>query len=340
MVVWSILGKTLTITSFVTVMMVLVEYANVLSVDRLRSALCGSRWAQYVVAAALGATPGCLGAFVVVALFIHRSVRLGAVVACMIATSGDEAFVMLAAFPRTALLLTLALFLIGVLAGILTDVFSDSASPDRGCADMVVHDSAPSCRCFDPATILFELRQPSAARGTLVVGTVLFLLAVLSGTVGPAEWNWIRVTFLGVGLFSLFVVATVPEHFIAEHLWRHIVVQHAPRIFLWTFASMTLIAVLDASINAEAFLRNNPWLALVGAAGLGLVPESGPHLLVVMLYAAGSVPVSALIASSIVQDGHGMLPLLAHSWRDFIKVKAINLVAGILVGGALMMAGW
>ena len=340
MAVWSILGKTLTITWFVTVMMVLVEYANVLSVDRLRSTLCGSRWAQYVVAAALGATPGCLGAFVVVALFIHRSVRLGAVVACMIATSGDEAFVMLAAFPRTALLLTLALVLIGVLAGILTDVFSDSASLDRGCADMVIHDSAPSCRCFDPATILVELRQPSAARGTLAVGTLLFILAVLSGTVGPAEWNWIRVTFLGVGIFSLFVVATVPEHFIAEHLWRHIVVQHAPRIFLWTFASMTLIAVLDASINAEAFLRNNPWLALVGAAGLGLVPESGPHLVVVMLYAAGSVPVSALIASSIVQDGHGMLPLLAHSWRDFIKVKAINLVAGMLVGGALMMAGW
>ena len=340
MVVWSILGKTLTITWFVTVMMVLVEYANVLSVDRLRSALCGSRWAQYVVAAALGATPGCLGAFVVVALFIHRSVRLGAVVACMIATSGDEAFVMLAAFPRTAVLLTLALFLIGILAGILTDVFSDSALPDRGCADMVVHDSAPSCRCFDSATILFELRQPSAARGTLVVGSLLFVLAVLSGTVGPADWNWIRATFLGVGLFSLFVVGTVPEHFIAEHLWRHIVVQHAPRIFLWTLASMTLVAVLDSSINAEAFLRHNPWLALVGAAVLGLVPESGPHLLVVMLYAAGNVPVSALIASSIVQDGHGMLPLLAHSWRDFIKVKAINLVAGILVGGAFMMAGW
>jgi len=338
-VVWSIVGKTLTITWFVTVMMVLVEYANVLSVDRLRSALSGSRWSQYVVAAALGATPGCLGAFVVVALFIHRSVRLGAVVACMIATSGDEAFVMLAMFPRTALLLTLALVLIGVVAGIFTDVFSNSAAPDRGCADMVVHESAPSCRCFDTATILVELRRPSAARGTLVVGSLLFVLAVLSGTVGPAEWNWIRVTFLLVGLVSLFVVATVPEHFIAEHLWGHIVLEHAPRIFLWTLASMTLIAVLDASINAETFLKTNPWLALVGAAGLGLVPESGPHLLVVMLYAAGTVPLSSLIASSIVQDGHGMLPLLAHSWRDFIKVKAINLVAGILVGGVLMMAG-
>jgi len=50
MAVWSVFGKTLTITWFVTVMMVLVEYVNVLSVDRLRSALSGSRWIQYVVA--------------------------------------------------------------------------------------------------------------------------------------------------------------------------------------------------------------------------------------------------------------------------------------------------
>ena len=68
---------------------------------------------------------------------------------------------------------------------------------------------------------------------------------------------------------------------------------------------------------------------LVGAAALGLIPESGPQLIVVMLFAAGSVPLSILLANSIVQDGHGMLPLLAHSWRDFLKVKAINLVAGL-----------
>ena len=35
-----------------------------------------------------------------------------------------------------------------------------------------------------------------------------------------------------------------------------------------------------------------------------------------------------------------MLPLLAQSWRDFLKVKLINLVAGLLVSGALLMAGW
>jgi hypothetical protein len=41
----------------------------------------------------------------------------------------------------------------------------------------------------------------------------------------------------------------------------------------------------------------------------------------------------------VVQDGHGMLPLLAESRREFMKVKLINLAAGLLLGGALLAAG-
>ncbi len=340
MIFWHILAQALTITWFVAMMMVLVEYVNVLSVDRLRGVLCGSHWLQYVVAALLGATPGCLGACVVVSLYIHRSVRLGALVACMIATSGDEAFVMLAIFPRKALLLTLGLAAVGIVAGMLTDLVAGSAASEQGCDDMVMHHDAASCKCFDPVSIIQELRHPSAARGTLVIGIALFVLALLSGTVGPSGWSWIRMTLLVVGFFALFVVATVPEHFIEEHLWRHIVLRHAPRIFLWTFAAMALIALLNTAVEGEALLRENPWLTLAAAAALGLIPESGPHMLVVMLYKDGSIPISILATSSIVQDGHGMLPLLAHSWRTFIKVKAINLAAGLIAGGILLLAGW
>jgi hypothetical protein len=32
--------------------------------------------------------------------------------------------------------------------------------------------------------------------------------------------------------------------------------------------------------------------------------------------------------------------MLAHSRRDFVVIKAINLVVGLLVGGAMMVAGW
>jgi hypothetical protein len=339
MALWQILGKTLTITWFVAVMMILVEYGNVLSVDRLRRALSGSRWTQYLVAALLGAIPGCLGAFAIVALYIHRSVRVGAVVACMIATSGDEAFVMLAMFPRTALLLTLVLFVIGIVAGILTDAVASSTLLQGSCDDMVVHEEAVSCRCIDSSMILSQLRRPSAARGTMTVAVALFMLAMLSGLVGPPGWSWVRVTFLVLSSLALFVVLTAPEHFIGEHLWRHVMVRHVPRIFLWTLGSMAVVGLLHSSIEGAALLGDNMWLMLVGAAVLGLIPESGPQLIVVMLFAAESVPFSILLVNSVVQDGHGMLPLLAHSWRDFLKVKAINLVAGLLAGAALLLAG-
>ena len=334
---WPILGDTLTITYFVAVMMILVEYANVLSVGRLKKALVGTRWTQYLVAALLGAIPGCLGAFLVVALYIHRSVRLGAVVTCMIATSGDESFVMLATFPRTALLLTVALIVIGVVAGVGTDLVSSGATSRQGCDEMLMHDDAGSCKCLDPSTILSQLRRPSGTRSSLVAGTSLFLAVVLSGALGPEEWGWARVMLLGVAVLALFIVVTTPEHFLKEHLWRHVVLQHVPRILLWTLGSMFVIALLSTLWHDEAVLLANPWLTLSGAAALGLVPESGPHLLIVLLYRDGGVPLSALTASSIVQDGHGALPLLAHSWRDFVKVKAINLVAGTLVGGALLL---
>jgi hypothetical protein len=78
----------------------------------------------------------------------------------------------------------------------------------------------------------------------------------------------------------------------------------------------------------------------LGVSGLfGLIPESGPHLLFVTMYERGIAPLSVLVTSSIVQDGHGMLPLLAHSRLDFLKVKAINLVAGLLAGALLMLFG-
>ena len=89
------LGQAVMITAFVAVMMMAVEYLNVLTRGTLEGALRGSPALQYLAAALLGATPGCLGAFTVVALYSHRVVTVGALVATMIATSGDEAFVML-----------------------------------------------------------------------------------------------------------------------------------------------------------------------------------------------------------------------------------------------------
>ena len=52
----------LMITGFVFVMMLVIEYLNVLTQGVWQSGLRGRRWRQYLLAALLGATPGCMGA--------------------------------------------------------------------------------------------------------------------------------------------------------------------------------------------------------------------------------------------------------------------------------------
>ncbi|MGA2326005.1 MAG: putative manganese transporter [Bryobacteraceae bacterium] len=69
---------------------------------------------------------------------------------------------------------------------------------------------------------------------------------------------------------------------------------------------------------------------------MGLIPESGPHLIFVTLYAKGAIPFGILLANSVVQDGHGMLPLLADFRRDFLKIEAVNPIAGLLAGAVAL----
>jgi hypothetical protein len=98
--------------------------------------------------------------------------------------------------------------------------------------------------------------------------------------------------------------------------------------------------VLTDHLQLEGLIRENPWSVLLIAGLVGLVPESGPHLVFLTLYTEGAVPLSILLTSSIVQDGHGMLPMLAHSRRVFVQVKLINLAVGLAVGAAALLMGF
>ena len=332
----------LMITGFVFAMMLMIEYLNVLTSGAWRDRLSRRRWSQYLLAAVLGATPGCLGAFAVVAMYSHGVLTLGAVVAAMVATSGDESFVMLALIPKGALVLAGVLFVGGIAAGVLTDLVAGRlATGGLFCEGFEVH-AEERCECFPRRLIIRQWKECSAARGILAAGLLAFIVALAAGQVGPPVWNWIRATLVLASAAALFIVSTVPDHFLEEHLWRHVAMKHAPRIFLWTFGVLLTMHLLTEHLSLDEGLRGDVgrWVALFAAALVGLIPQSGPHLIFVTLYSKGAIPFSVLLASSIVQDGHGMLPLLAHSRRAFLGVKAASLVAGLALGAAAMALGY
>ncbi len=336
-----ILLKSLMITGFVFIMMLAIEYINVQTNGIWQNKLSDNKWNQYIFAAFLGAIPGCLGAFTAVALFSHRLISFGALVAAMIATSGDEAFVMFALFPQKALLLTILIFIIGIAAGYITDkLYVPGKLLARLKENSFPLHAKEECVCFQKDKFLQQIFHPSIYRMLLLSSILLFLIALISGIIAGDAKLWIKITLILAVGFSLFIVSTVPEHFLKEHLWKHIVIKHIPRIFLWTFGTLLVFGVLMNYINVEEWLSNNLLMVLVVAVAVGIIPESGPHLIFVTLFAQGSIPFSILLASSISQDGHGMLPLLAESKYGFLAVKIANILVALIVGISALLIGF
>ena len=120
-----ILRNSVLITGLVVIMMMMIESLNIESKGLIFKGLKKTKFGQVVIAALLGSVPGCMGGFATVSLYTHRIFSFGALVAMMIASSGDEAFIMLAMFPHKALILFAVLFVIAIAAGYITDIVAD-----------------------------------------------------------------------------------------------------------------------------------------------------------------------------------------------------------------------
>jgi hypothetical protein len=329
----AVLKHALMITSFVLIMMLLIEYINVQTRGAWQRVLRGTQGGQILLGAILGATPGCLGAFTAVSLYSHRTLSFGALVAAMIATSGDESFVLFSMVPEQALWLTGTLFLTAVMAGWLTNRLFKRQERflKREDHELELHDEEV-CRCFSTSGIVRQLGSITFPRALLLVMFAGLLFLLLTGMLGGPTWDWKKITFTVGALFALFVVLTVPDHFLQRHLWEHVLKRHLLRVFLWTFGVLLAIHYLEGYIDVETWIHANLFLVLITAILVGIIPESGPHLIFVTLYAQGALPFAILLANSVVQDGHGTLPLLAVSRRAFLWLKLVNIAFGLLLG--------
>lgn len=342
MFVVDILEHTLMITMFVMVMMLLIEYFAVLSEGNWSKPFQRSSWLQIVFAAIMGIIPGCMGAFVIVSLYSHRIINFAALVTVMIATFGDEAFVMFSMIPGDALKLFIIIFVIAIVTGLILNLILKNKTfmvlPEN---HLKFHKHDPECFSFDPGQILPQLKKITFQRSLMLAGGLLVLFFVLAGHLDfgyehhhdhHIEWGWEMISFLMATAIGLFIVMTVPDHFLEKHIWNHVIKKHFLKILLWTFGAILLIHSFEEYLDVENWIRTNQLTILIIAVLMGIIPESGPHIVFITLFANGSIPFIILLANSIVQDGHGALPLLAESRKSFLFVKFINILVGLIVG--------
>jgi hypothetical protein len=467
-----IIQTSLTITAFVMLMMLVIEYINVQTKGKWDQPLRKKRWLQIIVAALLGAIPGCLGVYTVVSLFTHKVVSFGALVSAMIATSGDEAFVMFAMIPKQALWISLIILALAIVTGFVVNVFFKNVSFGKQHDHQFdIHQSEVKCAHKNEHKIVDNIKKMSFTRGFILTGLLLFMAFLFTGVdlhnhsfslnkvifseasamqdgklvepinedidlhhdcskhnhhqahnhteehshtetqesqlhdilddmlaeeaeymqiddsehvhtheceshehhqheANPANsdnhsihshdsheghhhhhgeeppFNLPKTIFVLLSLFSIFIVLAVPNHFIEEHIWNHVIKKHFLKIFLWTFGTLVFIYYANYfsqeyfQFDMMSFAKNNLWLILIFAILIGILPESGPHMVFISLFATGVIPISILMANSIVQDGHGSLPLLAENKKAFFHMKWINMLVGLIVGSLGIFFGF
>lgn len=439
-----ILRNSILITGLVIVMMMMIESLNIESRGLFFKGLKKTKVGQVVIGALLGSVPGCMGGFATVSLYTHKMFSFGALVAMMIASSGDEAFVMLAMIPDKALLIFAILFIVAIAVGIITDLIHErlhrkhchetdhsNCGVETGCKDgYEVHSLSGECEDGVKATDCHnetsfhtshdrsgKTRHYGWKRLTMFVGLAIFIAALATGHLGhdhsahgghshegnshccecetvvhdhsghatcthehPSshpehskchpehqvshpehstchpehqashpersegshsinllDEEWMNILFAGLSILVLFVLLFGSDHFIEEHLWNHIIRKHFLTIFLWTFGVLLVVGIGLQYVSIDKWISSNTALMIILATLIGIIPESGPHMIFVTLYAAGVVPLPVLLASSISQDGHASLPLIAESRKSFLWAKLINCITALTVGFAAML---
>ena len=127
-------------------------------------------------------------------------------------------------------------------------------------------------------------------------------------------------------------------HFLKDHVYAHVLREHVPRLFLWIFIPLTVVDFLLMNFDLASMIEGMPVLLLIIIAALiGVIPESGPHMIFLVLYSKGLIPFSVLLVSTLSQDGHGLLPLLSHSIKDTVYVQIFTTGFSLIIGIVLYL---
>jgi len=331
--IFEILQITLMVSGFVLSMMLIIEYINVLSKGNWTRSFQKSEIFQLGVSTILGLIPGCAGDFVVVSLYIHNIINFAALLTAMIVTIGDEAFVMIAMVPFTAMKLTFVLIVLALVIGSLTNkILKNKTLIKISEVHFQTHDDEEGLP-FVNGNIIKNITRISFQRALILAVIVLLVLTqFVDKKLSFSNLDWELVLFIIGCMVSTWIILIVPDHFLEDHLWKHVISKHFLKLFLWTLFSLLIIAGIYHNFDVELWVRNNLFYVLLIAVLIGIIPISGPHIIFITLFAAGTVPFSILLANSIVQEGHSGLPLIAESKKSFAAIKIIKIILALLIG--------
>ncbi|MEM1415683.1 MAG: putative manganese transporter [Myxococcota bacterium] len=288
-----------------------------------------ARGRQVPLAALLGVMPGCGGAVVVVAAHAAGNVGFGALVAALVATMGDAAFLLLARRPDTAAVLLPLAFLVGTLSGWIVDALGITAPARTRHASSARPQRLGRTRGRDVAFVAVVL--PGLALGTLA-------LAGGDPAEGLGADAVAAIGLLGTAV-CLVVWAFSPLRAMAHEDDSPITraAEETSFVGVWVvgaFLAYEYAVVFGGLDLAPLFAAVAPALPLIAIA-IGFLPGCGPQILVTTLYVNGVLPFAALLGNALANDGDALFPAIALEPKAALKATIVSAVPALVVAYAV-----
>ncbi|WBW95181.1 putative manganese transporter [Oceanirhabdus sp. W0125-5] len=117
-------GAFLQVGVFVGAVLLIFGYINYKKNGKLIESIEKSKKVQPIIGALLGLSPGCGGAILVMPLYIKGTISFGTVIAALISTMGDAAFVLITVMPVKYLWISALSFIVAIITGYIVDYFN------------------------------------------------------------------------------------------------------------------------------------------------------------------------------------------------------------------------
>lgn len=289
----------------------------------------GDIW-QVPMASVLGALPGCGGAVVVITAFARGNIRLGAMVAALIATMGDAAFLLLAKEPTTYL----KLMGISIFAAVISGWTVDRFHQGELYSSEIKHFKKVGIGKLRARDKLF-----------MVIAAPGLFLGVLQLSQIDINSFGILVTILGLSGAFLSIIVWVLSPITAvsssdDHPFTRSS-EETSFVTVWVIAGFLAYEYaytffgLDLAVLAEAAWVFLPILAVL----VGFIPGCGPQVLVTTLYLNGIIPFAALIGNAISNDGDALFPAIALTPKMAIIATLYSGIPALIISYFLLFTG-
>ena len=289
----------------------------------------GGVW-QVPTASCLGALPGCGGAVVVITAFARGNITLGAMVAALIGTMGDAAFLLLAKEPTTYFKIILISMFAAIICGWLVDRFHRGELYSTE-VKFLGHTIIGRLRNRDKFYMI--LAVPGLILGSMQLmqidiydlGSFVFVLGLVGAALSVGVWSISPVNAVTMHNDHPFTRATEETSFVTA--W--VIAAYLAYEYAYAFLGLDLAGLAEA---AWIFI---PLLAIL----IGFVPGCGPQILVTTLYLNGIIPFAALIGNAISNDGDALFPAIALTPRMAVVATLYSAIPALIISYIFLFWG-